>query len=71
MNQECTPRCIKCGSARHVRTSGTTPRAFYCAKCGIEFEDIDDGDVGRGRPDRIAIRREEYAIRERERRARR
>ena len=69
MQDNCTPPCVRCHSAKHVITSGTTPHAFWCGACRIEFEPEDDGDVGRGRPDRNAMRREEYEIRERERRA--
>ena len=56
--------CIRCHSPKQVRPSGTTPRAFYCGKCKIEFEAEDDGFVGYGDPARIVAKRErQQAIR--------
>jgi transposase-like protein len=62
MTAECTPACVRCGSPRQVRTSGTTARAYYCGKCGIEFEPEEDGVVGYGRPEKYAVRNEAHAI---------
>ena len=54
----CTPKCPRCHSTHHVRESGNNHHVFYCGKCGREFEDVDDGEVGYGRPDRRLIRKE-------------
>lgn len=66
MNTDCTPRCPWCNTARHVSSSNTTLRAWYCGKCKREFEAEDDGDISYGRPERRMERQE----REAERRAR-
>lgn len=62
-------RCPKC------RTMSRTPSAgkgrWHCHRCGLEFEAIDDGDVGRARPDVIAERREAFLLREEQRRLQR
>ncbi len=63
-----SPSCPWCHTAINVITSGTTWRAWYCRRCGREFEAEDDGDIGYGRPDRIAERREEWERRRRGRR---
>jgi len=64
-NEEATcPRC-------HHRTAATSGhRNFWCHKCKMEFDPSDDGDVGYQRPERIAARREEFLIRQRQRKAR-
>ncbi|MBN2133636.1 MAG: hypothetical protein JW741_29310 [Sedimentisphaerales bacterium] len=49
--------CPRCGH-RTVTTSGANDHAWYCHDCRMEFEDVDDGDVGYGPPDR-RLRREE------------
>ena len=59
-------RCPKC------RTLSCTPvgfKAFHCYDCNMDFEPGDDGDIGNGRPDRIAESREEFALRQRDRKA--
>lgn len=58
MKCQYTPRCPWCNTARHVRESNANLHAFYCGKCGREFEDVDDGDIAYGRPDRRLIRQE-------------
>lgn len=67
--QEVMPKCPQCSTARHVTPLGF--HRFYCAKCRGEFEDVDDGVIGRGRPDRNAENREAFLMREQERRKRR
>ena len=52
------PHCPWCNTNKHVRTSGTNLHAFYCGRCGREFEDVDDGDVGYGRPEKRMEREE-------------
>lgn len=64
---ESMPRCVRCGSVRYVRTSGTTPRAYHCGKCRIEFEAEDDGLVGYGSPERYAERNERHEAAQRQR----
>jgi len=59
MTSTSSPKCPWCNTRKHVRTSGTNRHAFYCGRCGREFEDVDDGDVAYGRPDRRMIRQEE------------
>jgi tRNA(Ile2) C34 agmatinyltransferase TiaS len=54
------PRCHK------PTATPSGDRYFWCHNCKMEFDTEDDGDIGRGRPDRIAERREEYQIRQRE-----
>lgn len=58
---DCTPRCPWCNTARHVSSSATTLRAWYCGKCRREFEPEDDGDLGYGRPERRLERQEREA----------
>jgi hypothetical protein len=67
MNPECCPRCVRCHSPRHVRASGSTPRAYYCGRCRIEFEAEDDTDIGYGPPDRRLLRQERQAEARRQR----
>jgi hypothetical protein len=54
----CTPRCPKCERSKRVIPSGDNYHTFACLDCNIQFEDIDDGDVGRGRPEKFAVRNE-------------
>ena len=63
-----TPNCPWCNTPKHVRTSGTSYRAMYCGRCRREFEAEDDGDVGRQRPDTWAEKREEFLLRQQQRR---
>jgi hypothetical protein len=44
-------------------TSGTNLHAFYCANCRREFEDVEDGTIGYGRPEKYAQREERRAQR--------
>ena len=57
------PKCPRC-QRKTATTSGTTPRAYFCPHCRIEFEPESDGDIGYGDPARIAERREQREIRE-------
>lgn len=68
MMDNCAPRCPWCGTAKSVSASGTNPHAFYCGRCSREFEDIDDGDVGYGRPEKRLERKEKLSAQERQRR---
>jgi uncharacterized Zn finger protein len=65
------PACPRCGSRKRVIRAGDNEHTFGCLDCQQLWEDVDDGDVGRGRPETVAIRREEYALRQRDRRTRR
>lgn len=56
-----TQKCPLCGKAKHVRVNG--PRDFTCMDCKMDFDGVDDGDVGYQRPERIASRREEFQLR--------
>ena len=58
MTDECSPRCPWCNTTKHVRPSGTSYRAWYCGRCGKEFEPEDDGDIGYGRPSKRLERKE-------------
>lgn len=55
------PNCLWCGTNKHVAEVG--PHHFYCGKCKREFDDVDDGDIGYGRPSK----RKEYQERSQER----
>jgi hypothetical protein len=52
--------CPWCRTSKHVRPSDN-PHGFYCSQCGREFEDVDDGVVGYGNPERFAIRNEVHS----------
>lgn len=58
---DCTPCCPWCNTPRHVRTSGTSYRAWYCGRCQREFEAEDDGTIGYGPPSRRIEREERQA----------
>lgn len=58
-----TARCPRCGR-RTATPSAANPHAWFCHHCTMEFEDVDDGDVGYGRPEK-RIEREER-VRERQ-----
>ena len=63
------PKCPRC-QRKSSTPSGTTPRAYYCHGCRIEFEPESDGDIGYGDPARIAERREQREIADQARRKR-
>ena len=66
------PPCPRCHSRNHVIASGDNVHTFACLSCKQAFEDIDDGDIPHhGRPDQVAMNREEFALREKARRLRR
>ena len=50
------PRCPKCGTNKHAYTHGE--REFWCRKCNVLYDGIDDGDVGYGAPDKRMNREE-------------
>lgn len=60
------PKCPWCGHPRHVRPLGC--HAFYCGGCKREFEDVDDGEVGYGMPEKFAMRKERHEQRKEGRR---
>ena len=62
------PDCPRCGDNRQVYEDGD--RYYWCRRCNVGFDAEDDGDIGSGRPDREAMKREERAIRERKLRRR-
>lgn len=55
------PRCPFCSTSKSVQPYGESVHQFYCRKCDKIFEDVDDGEVGYGRPEKIAERRERQA----------
>jgi transposase-like protein len=66
------PVCPRCKSDQRVIKAGENEHTFACLSCQIAFEDQDDGDIGRfARPDQVAERREEFALREKARQERR
>ncbi len=69
MADETRIKCPMCGKAKHVVIHG--PHDYACLNCKMNFDGIDDGDIGRGRPDRNAERREEYRNRRNRRQQRR
>lgn len=60
-------KCPICKSAKQARPLAF--HRFYCSKCGVEFEDVDDGTIGRGRPDRNAESKEEFLLRQKARKS--
>jgi hypothetical protein len=60
------PACPLCGSAKSVRVHGE--HDYTCLACKMDFDGVDDGIIGRGRPETNAIRNERF---ERQRRVRR
>lgn len=49
-------KCPHCGSPK-TRPNGD--KLHYCVRCAMLFDESgDDGDIGYGRPDKIAERRE-------------
>ena len=62
------PKCVRCGKSKNVRESGTTPHAWYCGDCQIEFEPEDDGRFGYGDPARQVANREAYDLAAKQRR---
>ncbi len=61
-------KCVRCGKSKHVCTSGTTPHAWYCRDCDVEFEPEDDGRFGYGDPARLVANREVYDLAAKQRR---
>lgn len=55
-------KCIKCGRVKAVRKLGSGH--CFCDHCKIEFDPVDDGDVGYGSQERYAERKEEYQLRQ-------
>jgi len=51
-----TGRCPKCGRKSYLSGSGS--HCWYCHYCQMEFEDIDDGDLGYGQPSKRLERQE-------------
>ena len=70
MSDEQTPSCPRCHKRKRVIPAGDNVHTFACLDCQFCFENVDDGTIGRGRPDRIAARREEHRLREKQRRVR-
>lgn len=50
------PKCPWCNTAKHVAALGC--HRLYCGKCKREFEDVNDGDIGYGRPSKRMEREE-------------
>ncbi len=71
MNAIELPPCPWCRSSKHVQLSGENAKAMHCRGCHRSYEAEDDGEIGRGSPERNAMRREEFQIRQRTRRVRR
>jgi len=53
------PVCPWCQTSRHTQT-GSRAHAFFCRSCKREFEDVDDGDIGYGNPEKYAVRKESF-----------
>lgn len=65
-NQQ-SARCPRC--RQRSKTPTATPHAFYCHQCKMEFDASgDDGEVGYGRPEKVAERHERLTAKERQRR---
>jgi tRNA(Ile2) C34 agmatinyltransferase TiaS len=56
-------KCPRCGKRTNTTRAGNS-HTYYCHHCQMAFEDIDDGDTGRGRPEIIASKHEEYQARQ-------
>ena len=50
-------KCPQCGRLT-ATPHNATPRAWWCHTCKMVFEDVDDGDIGYGRPSRRLERQE-------------
>lgn len=59
------PNCPKCGTNKHARQQEA--KLFLCGRCNMQYDGIDDGDVGYGRQDRHAERKEEFEQRQKAR----
>lgn len=59
------PPCPRCRTAKCVRVK--EDKLFICDNCHGLFDGIDDGDIGYGRQDRYAERKEGYENRQRQR----
>lgn len=60
-------KCPRCNSS----VIQIEDRLYRCDRCKMLTDCEDDGDIGYGRQDRYAERKEEYHIRQRERMERR
>jgi transposase-like protein len=49
-------RCPRCKTVSTTQAAGKA--RYYCHKCRMEFEVIDDGDIGYGLPERRLNRQE-------------
>lgn len=63
---EAKSKCPKCG--RTTSTPGDRQHVWYCHHCRAYFEDVDDGDVGYGRPEKRLERAERQGTNRRVRR---
>lgn len=59
------PKCPRCGTNKHTRQQEA--KLFFCGRCNMQFDGIDDGDVGYGRQDRYAEKKEEFENRQKAR----
>jgi len=59
------PDCPWCGSNRAVYACGE--RNYWCRNCNREWDPEDDGEIGYGRPEVNAMRREERERRRKDR----
>lgn len=62
-------RCPRCNTPSETETN--RPHAYYCHRCQMEFEAIDDSDIGYGRPSKRLERKERQRERSKERSVRR
>lgn len=60
-------KCPRCGRP----TTQLEAKLWRCDRCRVLTDGIDDGDIGYGRQDRYAERKEEYEERQRRRLSRR
>lgn len=51
-----TPKCPLCKTSKYVRVNG--PKDYTCLDCKMDFDGVDDGTVGYGRPEKYAERAE-------------
>lgn len=68
MNTTSEARCPRC-NRRTSTTSSANQHAFYCHHCKMEFEAVDDGDIGYRRPETNAANAEQRAARRRQQEA--
>lgn len=59
------PNCPRCNS--NAKSRKQEDKLFICGRCNMQYDGIDDGDVGYGSQERYAERKEEYLARQKQR----